>query len=172
MREGVSWIETESHIRKEIDWLRRIIPVFSDKNDPYVLYVKASCSECVLRNIALLITAGKISAREIQRSPYLESFWRISKGASSRISHGKEWHSSTMEQIRDHFVVEGCEVVIEPSLAMGRADLGIYKAGVPDLLVEVGTTSLFKLYINLERMRNAIILLVPDDDRLIEFRII
>jgi len=54
----------------------------------------------------------------------------------------------------------GFDVVREPTLHQGRADLGVYKKGTPDLFIEVGTTSL---------RRNFIYLIVPNDEKLIEF---
>lgn len=51
-----------------------------------------------------------------------------------------------MGRIKKHFEKEGFDVVNEPYLNFGRADLGVYKPNCPNLYVEAGTTSLFKLW--------------------------
>lgn len=66
--------------------------------------------------------------------------------------------------------MQGYEVEREPNIHWGRADLGVYKKGTQNLYIEVGTTSLFKLLVNLTAMRNITYLIVPSDDKLIEFR--
>lgn len=74
-----------------------------------------------------------------------------------------------MEKVEKHFTSQGFDVVREPNLHRGRADLGVFKHGEKDLYIEVGTTSLFKLYINLKEMRHFIYLIVPRDNYIIEF---
>ena len=74
-----------------------------------------------------------------------------------------------MERIENHFLVQGFRVEREPVLQQGRADLGVCKDNCPDLFVEVGAVSLFKIMINLVTMKNFIYLIVPNDDVLIEF---
>lgn len=61
-------------------------------------------------------------------------------------------------------------MVREPNLYWGRADLGVYKKRRHALFIEVGTVSLLKLFINLRSMRNFIYLVMPNDEKLIEFR--
>jgi len=62
-------------------------------------------------------------------------------------------------------------VVREPDIYGGRADLRVFKKGKPTLYIEVGTTSFFKLWLNLERkrVRKFKYLIVPNDEKLIEF---
>jgi len=112
-------------------------------------------------------------ATEITKSPPLQSFWKVKNKIKrinkSKIFHGKDWHRKTIEQIENHFLSCGCKIVREPTLYWGRADLGVYKRGECDLLIEVGTTSFYKLWINLEMSKNSIYLIVPNDDKLIEF---
>jgi len=51
--------------------------------------------------------------------------------------------------------------------------LGVYKEGKANLFIEVGTTSFYKLWINLEqmkKMKNFVYLIVLNDDKMIEFR--
>jgi len=74
-----------------------------------------------------------------------------------------------MDVITEYFESQGFEVIPEPLLNKGRADLGIYKDGHMDLFVEVGTTSAYKLWWNLQMLMNSKILLVPDEKRAIEF---
>ena len=74
-----------------------------------------------------------------------------------------------MDVITEYFENQGFEVIPEPFLNTGRADLGIYKNGHMDLFVEVGTTSAYKLWWNLQMLVNSKILLVPDEKRAIEF---
>ncbi len=82
---------------------------------------------------------------------------------------GSSWHRRMMDVITEYFESQGFEVIPEPFLNKGRADLGIYKDGYKDLFAEVGTTSAYKLWWNLQMLTNAKILLVPDEERAIEF---
>lgn len=164
------WSIVEEKIKEEIDWLRGAIDTFSkeEKSAPM------GCRECFLRRIAILIVSGQVKARQITKSPALKSFWinkkKTNRKNKKKIHHGSDWHGETTEKIENHFLCLGYEVVREPNLHQGRADLGVYKKGVPDLLIEVGTTSLFKVWLNLEVMSNFIYLVVPDDSKLIEFK--
>lgn len=110
---------------------------------------------------------------QIRKSPPLKSFWKakkkIIKGNKPKKQHGQVWHQETMANIENHFLSRGFKVVREPDIYWGRADLGVYKKGKKDLLIEVGTTSLFKLFINLKQMKNCIYLIVPNDNKLVEF---
>lgn len=164
------WDIVEKKIKEEMDWLRDAIDTFfnEEKSAPM------GCRECFLRRIAILIVSGQVKARQITKSPGLKSFW-INKRKTNRknrkkIYHGSDWHRETMEKIENHFLRLGYDVVREPNLHQGRADLGVYKKGMPDLLIEVGTTSFFKLWLNLETMRNSVYLIVSNDDKLIEFK--
>jgi hypothetical protein len=163
------WHTVEKQIQKEIDWLRDSIETFSDEEKGAPAGI---CRECLMRKIAVLIIAGKIKASQINKLPSLNSFW-INKSKNKKqfkISHGKEWHSTTMKTIGNHFIAQGFKVEIEPTLSWGRADLGVYKKRQKDLFIEVGTTSFFKLWINLNQMNNFIYLIVSNDDKIIEFR--
>lgn len=55
-------------------------------------------------------------------------------------------------------------------LPWGDADLGAYKQGRLDAMIEVGTTSFRKIYLNLVQLNNFIYLIVPNDNRLIGFK--
>lgn len=163
------WDIVEKRIREEKNWLEFAIDTFSkeEKNAP------TGCRECFLRKIAILIISGKVKAKEIKKSPKLKSFWLNKKGSKiknkKKIYHGSGWHKETMKKIEDHFLSLGYKVVREPDLNYGRADLGIYKKAERDLLIEVGTTSFYKLWRNLETMKHFTYLIIPNDDKLIEF---
>ncbi len=168
-----SWQETEHRIYQEILWLRSAIETFFNEERSDIL----DCKECILRKIAILIVSGEIHAKEIVKKPPLKSFWRatpLRKSHSlrqrSKMRHGGEWHRDTMEKIEQHFLAQGYQVEREPNIHWGRADLGVYKKGVQALYIEVGTTSLLKLLINLTAMRDFTYLIVPNDDKLVEFR--
>jgi len=75
-----------------------------------------------------------------------------------------------MNVVRKHFEKNGFEVISESFLNFGRADLGVYKEGVPNLYIEIGTTSLFKTWLNLHSMPNSVFLFVPTVYRAIEFK--
>jgi hypothetical protein len=88
------------------------------------------------------------------------------KGSSR---HGGSWHKRMMDVITEYFEKQGFEVIPEPFLSQGRADLGIHKDGHMDLFIEIGDTSAYKLWWNLQMLTNCKILLVPDEKRAIEF---
>jgi len=54
-------------------------------------------------------------------------------------------------------------------LNFGRADLGVYKDGRKNTYVEVGTTSLYKTWMNMCSMRESVFLFVPSDKYAVEF---
>jgi len=171
---SLPWDVVEKEIKKEVDWLRNVIDTFSQEEKSIPMDEKGipvSCRECLLRKIAILTVSGKVKAREIKRALPLKSFWiKNSKNSKNiRISHGGDWHSKTMEKIESHFLLQNYQVIREPTLHWGRADLGAFKRNKQDLYIEVGTTSFFKLWINLQTMKNFTYLIVPNDDKLIEF---
>ncbi len=169
----LSWQETELRISEETVWLGNVIETFFNEERNGIL----DCKNCLLRKIALLVVSGVVKAKEIEREPPLKSFWTATTSKKSanrfqrpKMRHGGDWHRDTMGAIEYHFLIRGYEVEREPNLHWGRADLGVYKNGEQDLYIEVGTTSFFKLLTNLTTMRDFIYLIVPNDDRLIEFR--
>jgi hypothetical protein len=90
-------------------------------------------------------------------------------GIKKSARHGGVWHRKMMDVITEYFTNQGFEVIPEPFLSQGRADLGIYKDGHMDLFIEIGDTSPRKLWWNLQMLTNCRILLVPDENRAIEF---
>jgi len=163
---GLPWHIVEEAINREIEWLQRVIEqTFIDK--------VPGCDECryTFRKIALLIITGRIKAKEfIAREEH--DLWddlTQKRGIKKSARHGGSWHRRMMDVITEYFENQGFEVIPEPFLSKGRADLGIYKDGYTDLLVEVGTISAYKLWWNLQMLTNSKILLVPDEKRVIEF---
>jgi len=169
------WYAVEHKIQEELEWLTNSIDTFSNEEN----FDQKICNEIftryLLRNIALLILSQKVQATEITKEPSLKSFWKVNckinnkKRNKKTIFHGKEWHAKTMKMIENHFLSLGYKVIREPNLYLGRADLEAYKQREKPLFIEVGTISLFKLWTNLRLMKNCIYLIVPNDDRLIEF---
>lgn len=91
------------------------------------------------------------------------------QGIKESARHGGGWHKRMMGVITEYFERQGFEVILEPFLSQGRADLGIYKDGHTHLFIEIGTTSAYKLWWNLQMLTNCSILLVPDEKRATEF---
>jgi hypothetical protein len=156
----------EEAINREIEWLQTVIEQTAADKVP-------GCDDCryTYRRIALLVVTGRIKAKEfIAREGH--DLWddltqKRAIGGAAR--HGGDWHKKMMDVITEYFERQGFEVIPEPFLSQGRADLGVYKHGHMDLFIEVGTTSPYKLQRNLQMLTNSKILLVPDQNRAIEF---
>lgn len=163
---GLPWHIVEEAINPESQWLQRVIEQTSIEKVP-------GCDECryTFRKIALLIITGRIKAKEfIARDGH--DLWdglTEKRGIKKSARHGGDWHKRMMDVITEYFENQGFEVIPEPFLNKGRADLGIYKNGYTDLFIEIGTTSAYKLWWNLQMLTNSKILLVPDEKRAIEF---
>jgi len=163
---GLPWHIVEEAINGEIEWLERVI-------EQTVIGKVPGCDDCryTFRKIALLIVTGKIKAKEfIARDGH--DLWddlTQKHGIRGSARHGGDWHKRVMDVITEYFESQGFEVIPEPFLSQGLADLGIYKDGHMDLFVEIGTTSAYKLWWNLRMLMNSKILLVPDEKRAIEF---
>ena len=156
----------EEAANREIEWLERV-------TDKTVIGKVPGCDDCryTFRRIALLIVTGKIKAKEfIARDGH--DLWddlTQKRGIKGSARHGGVWHKKMMDVITEYFKNQGFEVIPEPFLNKGRADLGIYKDGHMDLFIEVGATSAYKLWWNLQMLTNSKILLVPDEKRAVEF---
>jgi len=155
---GLPWHVVEEAINREIEWLERAI-------QKTVIGKVPGCDDCryTYRKIALLIVTGKIKAKEfIAREGH--DLWddlTQKHGIKGSARHGGSWHKKMMNVITEYFEKQEFEVIPEPFLNKGRADLGIYKDGYMDLFVEVGR--------NLQMLVNSKLLLVPDEKRAIEF---
>jgi hypothetical protein len=163
---GLPWHTVEEAINREIEWLQTVIEQTATDKVP-------GCDDCryTYRRIALLIVTGKIKAKEFIAREAHDLWDDLTQKHSIRVfaRHGGDWHKKMMDVIAEYFENQGFEVIPEPFLSQGRADLGIYKDGHMDLFVEVGTTSAYKLCWNLQMLMNSKILLVPDEKRVIEF---
>jgi hypothetical protein len=163
---GLPWHIVEEAINNEIKWLERVI-------EQTVIGKVPGCDDCryTYSKIALLIVTGKIKAKEfIARDGH--DLWddlTQKHGTKGFARHGGSWHKKMMDVITEYFENQGFEVIPEPFLSQGRADLGIHKDGHMDLFIEIGTTSAYKLWWNLQMLTNCKILLVPDEKRAIEF---
>jgi len=163
---GLPWHIVEGAINRESQWLERVIEQTSIDEVP-------GCDKCryTFRKIALLIITGRITAKEFIARDGHDLWDDLTNKHSIKESarHGGGWHRKMMDLLTEYFSKQGFEVIPEPFLSQGRADLGIYKDGYTDLFVEVGTISPYKLWWNLQMLTNSKILLVPDEKRAIEF---
>jgi hypothetical protein len=163
---GLPWHIVEEAINCEIEWLERVI-------EQTVIGKVPGCDDCryTFRKIALLIVTGKIKAKEFIASEGHDLWDGLTQkhGIKGSARHGGSWHKKMMDVITEYFENQGFEVIPEPFLSQGRADLGIHKDGHMDLFIEIGTTSAHKLWWNLQMLTNCRILLVPDEKCVIEF---
>jgi hypothetical protein len=163
---GLPWHIVEEAINREIEWLERAI-------EKTVIGKVPGCDDCryTYRKIALLIVTGKITAKELIARDGHDLWDELTQkhGIKKSARHGGVWHRKMMDVITEYFTNQGFEVIPEPFLSQGRADLGIYKDGHMDLFIEIGDTSPRKLWWNLQMLTNCRILLVPDENRAIEF---
>jgi len=164
--QALSWHIVEDKIISEINWLMRNIDIYKDKDCPIDV-----CRSCLLRKIAIMIVSGQIQATKLNKTSISKSFWSKTKKDYNhkKIFHGNDWHQKTMRTIENHYLSKGYHVIREQNLHWGRADLGVYKKNKADLLIEVGTTSFYKIWYNLQTMHKFIYLIVPNNDYLIEF---
>jgi hypothetical protein len=164
--EGLPWHVVEEAINREIEWLERAI-------EQTVIGKVPGCDDCryTFRKIALLIVTGRIKAKEFIAGEGHDLWDGLAQkhGLKRSARHGGDWHKKMMDVITEYFENQGFEVIPEPFLSQGRADLGIYRDGHMDLFVEVGITSAYKLWWNLQMLTNSKVLLVPDEKRAIEF---
>ena len=160
------WHIVEEAINHEIEWLERVV-------EQTVIGKVPGCDDCryTFRKIALLIVTGKIKAKELIAREGHDLWGDLTKkyGVKKSARHGGIWHRRMMDVLTEYFANQSFEVIPEPFLSQGRADLGIHKDGHMDLFIEIGDTSPYKLWWNLQMMTSCRILLVPDEKRGIEF---
>jgi hypothetical protein len=153
---GLPWHVVEEAINREIKWLQTVIEQTATDKLP-------GCDDCryTYRRIAFLVVTGRIKAKEfIAREGH--DLWddlTQKRGIRGAARHGGDWHKKMMNVITEYFERQEFEVIPEPFLSQGRADLGVYKDGHMDLFIEVGTTSAHKLWWNLQMLINSKILL-------------
>ena len=164
-----SWNTVENIINKEILWLKNNIPVMPEgykENPPFLKY-----DEIILRKIAILITSGRITATELISKNNKDLWNNLTEDFNfKKVSHhGQGWHKKMMGVIYAYFKNQNSKITLEPSLNYGRADLGIYFKPAKNIYVEIDTVSLFKLWYNLSTMRNFTFLVIPSENKVIEF---
>lgn len=170
LRVPSTWNAVENIINKEILWLKNNIPVLPEGYKENPSFLKSD--ETILRKIAILIASGRVMAVEFMAENN-KDLWDNPTGKSDfkKISrHGQEWHKKMMDVIYDYFRTRGGKIITEPSLNYGRADLGIYSKPNKSIYIEVDTVSLFKLWYNLVTMKNVVFLIVPSENKLLEFK--
>jgi len=171
---SLPWHEVEKTILKEERWLNEIFDFGTYSNIDTVSAPPGLSNDKMLRQIAIAIVNGEIEACEIQSASEL-GLWSnknnfIEEADEGDERHGSHWHRTMMNAVKQHFSNDGFEVINEPYLSIGRADLGVYKPGYPNLYVEIGTTSLFKTWFNIKTMSNKIFLFIPTTSYAIEFK--
>lgn len=154
------WHIVEKAVQNEQSWLMQTLD-FDTREREFPIRVSR---DTLMRQISIAIVSGKIRAREYKTSK-MNSLWTTNfknweLGASEE-RHGGEWHRAMINLVRKNFEQMNYEVISEPNLNYGRADLGVYKKDAPNLFVEIGTTSLFKTWFNLHTLPNTIFLFVP-----------
>ena len=143
---GLPWHIVEEAINREVEWLWSVIHQNVSQKIP-------GCDDCpyTFRKVALLIITGKIEAREFIAREGHDLWDDLTKKhvVKKPARHGGEWHRKMMSILTEYFEDQGFEVIPEPFLSKGRADLGVYKTGHRDLFIEIGTVSVYKLWLNL-----------------------
>ncbi|HCC05296.1 TPA: hypothetical protein DEP58_03250 [Patescibacteria group bacterium] len=166
------WHEVEASVVKEKKWLREVFDFSEFERGRDLQNLPISLDE-MLRQISVSIVRGDIKVKEL-KSKQANSLWVDDVTNLEQFEndeyHGSEWHRKMMTIIKSHFIENGFEVVNEPYLNQGRSDLGVYKENYPNLFVEVGTTSLYKSWINLHTMPQSIFLFVPSEYYALEFQ--
>ncbi len=169
------WHIVEKAILKEKTWLAETFDFTelqkSDCNENQ--YTSKLSIDEMLRQISISIIRGNILAKEL-KSKQINGLWVDDSSDWEKESigerHGEEWHRAMMAIIKKHFRENGFEVIDEPFLNQGRADLGVYCENFPNLFIEVGSTSLFKTWINLHTMPDCVFLFVPSVYYALEFQ--
>lgn len=166
LSKSLSWNTVEKAILKEQEWLRNsLLKPFHKEGEDF--YKSNFCEDCIFRRMAILIVSGKVGAKDISSK---KSLWG-GKRLENIKPHGRDWHKKMMNLVATYFRSLGYDVVIEPHINKGRADLGIYKTGEKNLFIEVGSVSLPKLLFNLESMENSIFLIILSLKNAIEFSV-
>lgn len=172
MNQALPWHVVERSILREKVWLKNALDFgpFSNKEE---IFAKIVSSDEMLRQLSIAIISGKVAASEIiaESTNCLwtndTEKWELGPNEER---HGGEWHRAMMSLVRTHFAEKDFNVVSEPILNWGRADLGVYKDGYQNLYVEVGTTSLSKVWVNVLTMPDVIFLFIPTTHKAIEFQ--
>lgn len=156
------WNKIEKQINNEIYFLKNnILQSPYHQNDPI------KCSDCIFRQLAILIVSGKIKTKKVIYKN--NGIWQESKYFKSQImekQHGAAWHYSVIKIIENYFKIHNYAIKHEPNLHYGRSDLSIPEL---NLFIEVGTVNIYKIYCNLINMTKCKIIIIPSDNYFIEF---
>ncbi len=168
------WHEVEKAILKEEEWIRTVFDFGPYTHKDSTPIPPNLSPDKMFRQIAIAIVTGEILATEIYNEQnnalWSDKSQEIELENETNERHGGYWHQTMMSILKRHFIDSGFEVINEPTLSLGRADLGVYKEGYPNLYVEIGTTSLFKTWFNTKTMLESIFLFVPTTTYAIELK--
>ncbi|MFH1894620.1 MAG: phage integrase SAM-like domain-containing protein [Patescibacteria group bacterium] len=167
-----AWNSIENLIKKELFWLKNNVSVMPESYKENPSFIK--CDDCILRRIAILIVSGRIKAVEFNNEINKDIWGGLTEKIDLRRinRHGQEWHKKIMDVIHEYFKLRNYKIILEPVLNYGRADLGIYSnLNNNPIYVEVDTVSLFKLWYNLSTMKDATFLIIPSENKIIEFNV-
>ena len=157
-----NWHKIEKQINNEIYFLKdNILQSPYRQNDPI------KCSDCIFRQLAILIVSGRIRTKKIVYKN--NEIWQKNQYLKSQIKekqHGAAWHYSVIKIIENYFKIHNYVITYEPNLHYGRADLGVPNL---NLFIEVGTVNLYKMYCNFMYMTKCKIIVIPSDNYFIEF---
>ena len=148
---SISWLDIESVIKTEIFWLKSHIRPFKINSN----LLNYSDNE-VYRNIAIQIVSGKVKATEVG---YL--FENVDFYKNFKKMHGSAWHDNTMKYFKKYFIGLGYDIIDEPSLFYGRADLAVVGSR-KKCIIEIGTINLMKLWLNLVNMKDVVLIIVTN----------
>ncbi len=160
-----SWADAENEIVKNIIWLKEDVSVMPERyrNDsPLKNLIK--CDDCLLRRIATLIVSGDVKAEKILLKDFWPKFY-FDESDRRLHNHGADWHRKMIDSVAQYIGREN--VIIEPILNYGRADIGIIDKAT---YIEIGTVSLLKIWYNLMAMPSSIFILIPDGDFIIKLK--
>ena len=145
-----SWLNTERAISLEIKWLMQVVaPFYKDKNPLHIP------DEHFYRLIAILIVSGRVQVDE-----YVLKSVDVNRVIVDDKLHGSLWHDSTIKKLAKIFEIDGYFVnQREPQLYYGHADLRVSK-GSRIIYCEIDTVSVFKLWINLCKMKDMSIVII------------
>jgi hypothetical protein len=161
------WKKVENDLMKISKFLKLNLELSPfTQNDPI------QCKDCLFRMTSMLIAQNKTRINKLNYERNV--IWRTgfaSDQESKRVErqnkkHGAEWHHNMMNLIKNYFLSNNKEVISEPNLHYGKADLYIKEINT---YIEVGSINLYKLYINLFHLNNCRIIIVPSEYYSLEF---
>lgn len=155
-----SWQEIEKNINDTKRFLKNNI-----EPSPFNQEDSICCRDCILRYISILIVSGRVKAIKISSDGNLWSPYNIDFDSETK-HHGSEWHNSMINKINSYFLLKGYLTEKEPNLYFGKADVCVKDLNI---YVEVGTVNIYKLLINLIKLKNCSIIIMPCDDYILEF---